>query len=480
MQRRVTVFIPLVSPPAGHAAPTAQSAPTAARLIEVYAESVHWIGDDKNSLQQRTQDELKAVSKYWDTVAAPLRRNSPALYQSGCVAANAVRKIHFKRRFFAFFQRVKPNAGVDSQRLYAVQAWGPTEGRSAELGLALALAAAVCGTNRMLVIATGALSADDANARQANLFKSDDVKVHSVGGVVEKLSLILFELEDGIFRELAGQREIVVITPKFFRTGLDVAWQPVEALAEVSALRALGVAVYPVDWLSEALSRLQADTAEYLFFDRLALWGMALILGAVMVFGAINAWREADIPMAFIPVDSESAAEPVQLCSYQQRHYALPLAKTQWVPTVQVSGVIAWRVAIGQQDGFDAALAKWLGFRGYYVALIVVSEHSPATFDYAKADGTTRPLIIPPGHSYEGWIKLNETAETNALLLLARRYAPFDPHTLRERFKQWSQASAQADASFDVTAAVAMLKTLAPGSLVFPFVSVNEPSICTR
>ncbi|MEE9354289.1 MAG: hypothetical protein V3U75_01730 [Methylococcaceae bacterium] len=151
MIRRSTVFIPVVTPK-GDLHSNDASNFTEGRFIEIYAEPYRF-GEDISDLpaeevtmrQEQSSYDNKAIDKCWNRVSAPLRKNSPALYQSGSVAANALRKIPFKHRLFAFFQYIKPNAIVESKRLHSVTTWGPTEGRSAELGLALALAASICG-----------------------------------------------------------------------------------------------------------------------------------------------------------------------------------------------------------------------------------------------------------------------------------------------------------------------------------------------
>ncbi len=140
MPNRSTVFIPVVSPKGALPNGDGPRQWPVGRFIEIYVEAYRFGEDTSDTppaetalLQERTRYDRKAIDKCWDRVAAPLRKNSPALYQSGCVAANAIRKLNFKYRSFALFQFLKPNAVIETKRLHSVTAWWPTEGRSAEL-----------------------------------------------------------------------------------------------------------------------------------------------------------------------------------------------------------------------------------------------------------------------------------------------------------------------------------------------------------
>lgn len=486
MIKRSTVFIPVVMPKGDlHNDHNALDF-TEGHFIEVYAEAYRFGADitdlpaeDVAIRQEQSIYDSKAIDKCWDRVSAPLRKNSPALYQSGSVAANALRKIPFKHRLFAFFQTIKPNAIVESKRLHSVTAWGPTEGRSAELGLALALAASICEGQRVIV-ATGALSSSKTTSDSGSVFRSDDVKVQPVGSLLEKLNLLLFEIQHGAFQELIAHQEILLITPKtFMHAGHE---QQVRMLPEVKTLNTLGVKVVPVDWLSEALSAIKADTAHYLVIDRIIQIMIGLIVLLVITIGSWLVWRETEIPMAFISVDSgNTEAQPFELCIRNRKHYALPIKKTMFVPSVPTTGVIGWRTQIGESNTVDSRLAGFFGFQGYYIAIVVISEFSPPTFDYARIGNTTKPLRIAPGQSYEGWVKLNDRAETNVLILLAQRHTRFDANWLREQFQKRFPASMLSSVNSmrqDVDAATDFIKTLAPGSLIFPFVSVKENSKC--
>ncbi len=475
---RSTVFIPLVSP---LATACNTSSTVEGRFIEVYAESYRMGADsddlspDDATIRQAHADyDRKALDKYWDRVAAPLRINSPTLYQSGCVAANALRKLQFKRRFAALYQYFKPGAVIESKRLHAVSAWGPTEGHSAELGLALALASTICQVQKNLIVATGSLVSTTQTGIAMPQLRADDVKVYPVASLPRKLRLLIAEIESGYFQAVAKHRTFWLITPRLFESEGD--YQPVNTLSEFKILQSLGVKILTVDWLSEALQVLKADRSHYLMRDRL-LQGLVTVLLMVGVWVSISEfWRNTPIAMVFLPVNDKALAQPFILCTQGQRQYAQAINQKSSVPLVPVETSIAWRASIGKSTSIDSYLSDQLGFKGYYLAVIIVSEQSPASFDTARLDNSSESLRVLPGQTYEGWIKLNAQVETNALLILAQRHAPFDSHTLRKQFQQQFWASSK---PLDIDAASDFVSTLAPGALIYPFVSVQEASPCT-
>jgi hypothetical protein len=149
MSSRRTVHIPIVQP-GGSAGGRAED-----RLIEVYTQ--HYAFDPLTKAEEASQRavDAKARDKDWDRVAAPLRK--VGLYQAGCAAASAVRKLGIRQPLTALFQRISRLAWIEGQRLQSAGAKGPSEGRSAELGLALALLMCASGSRDRQIIATGAL-----------------------------------------------------------------------------------------------------------------------------------------------------------------------------------------------------------------------------------------------------------------------------------------------------------------------------------
>ena len=407
---RSTVFIPLVPPVTNQ--PPVPATRIDGRFIEVYAES-YQVGADSDDFlpgetevrQAHADYDRKALDKYWDRVAAPLRINSPTLYQSGCVAASALRKLQFKRHFAALYQYFKPGAVIESKRLHAVSAWGPTEGHSAELGLALALASNICRVQNNLIVATGALVSTAQTGSTISLLRTDDVKVHPVASLPRKLQLLITEIESGYFQAVAKNRIFWLIIPRLFESAGH--YQSVSTLSEVQTLQSLGVKIVTVDWLSEALHALKTDYSHYLMRDRLLQGLLAVVLLTSLWVSIDRLWRSSPVAMAFLSVNDTVGAQPFILCTQGQRQYAQVITRKSLVPRVPVEASIAWRIRIGEAASIDGYLSDSLGFQGYYMAMIVVSDKSSASFDSAHQGNSSRPLRVLPGqinyHAYKTW-----------------------------------------------------------------------------
>ncbi len=339
----------------------------------------------------------------------------------------------------------------------------------------MALATSICGIGEPIIVATGALSTVHDDTESSSVFRSDDVRVQPVSSLPEKLNILLSEIEKGYFREIIGSKEFWVIIPKLFNQAEQV--REASAMKQVRALLGFGVKVVPVDWLSEALNVLNAHKTHYLALDRLLQVLVCTLIVIIVSYGSWVYWRNAEIPMAFISATSRvNQSEPFELCAMGSEQYALPIRKTLMAPTLPVEATMAWRTIVGDPNSLDSRLVKIWEFGGYYIAIVVLSEFSPSTFDYVRIDNTSRPLRVSPGQTYEGWMKLNDRAEVNALVLLAQRHAPFDANQVREQFYEYFPRSAAPPLNID--AAMNFVKTLAPGSLIYPFSSLEEPSKC--
>ena len=168
--------------PAGQAARRARCSED--RLIEVYTQ--HYAFDPLTKQEEAATREVdaKARDKDWDRVAAPLRK--VGLYQAGCAAASAVRKLGIRQPLTALYQRISRLAWIEGQRLQPAGAQRPSEGRSAELGLALVLLMCASGSRQRQIIATGALGG------QPQGMVEDDVEVLPVGSLPAKLRLVSY------------------------------------------------------------------------------------------------------------------------------------------------------------------------------------------------------------------------------------------------------------------------------------------------
>lgn len=471
MINRSSVFIPIVSPGNGGEVSGASNT----KLIEVYSEP----GRTQEGIQDVWSTlEHKAIDKYWDLIAAPLRVSSPVLYKSGCVAVSAVRKIQLKKPVLGVFQFFKPGAAIEAQRLYSVSVSALTEGNSAELGLAIALVTSLCNVQDCIIVATGALTAD-ASSQSPPLIRQGDVKIHSVSQIKAKLAALELDITAGVFSEMSGSKKILVFTPKYGRQGDDEF--EVNHIPEVQRLQLLGVTVIPVNWLSEVLSVLQTNRTQYLFQDKLVLTVLGTLLIVFMAYYSWVSWRDSHIPMAFVQVGSyDFAAEPFELCKLGKLRYPLPIAKASSIPSIPVASTIAWKTSIGDPNSKDAFLAEQIGYQGFYIIVIVVSEYSPVSFDYVRNDSNNSPLRIRPGDTYEGWIKLNEMAEVNILMILAQR-SKVDIDQLRTKFNELfvePNATFSQKIRLNVDAVSDFFSKSAPGTLSYSFMTVSEESKC--
>jgi hypothetical protein len=466
MSARRTVHIPIVQP----GRRVGGGLPTEDRLIEIYTQIDALDVLTRHEQEDALRSDLKARDKDWDRVAAPLRK--VGLYQAGCAAASAVRKLGLRRPLTALYQQVSRLAWIDRQRLHAATPQGPTEGRSAELGLALVLLMGASGSRDRQIIATGALGG------QPQGVETDDVEVLPVGSLVEKLNLVLALARHKALPGLAPGRKLLFFTPRRFQDGEQ--WREVAGLVEVEALASYGVEVRPVERLGEAAAALKADRSRHLIADRVAaaaLLALALVSGAGMASSAI---RETHVPMTFLPAGGSALEpEPFEACfTPDGGYYPVPLQQRGIGRRVPAGATLGWRVRIGESHDQRNALLAWLAPDLYYVAQVMLSEHSPAKVMVPDQPGQDL-VTVAPGAVWEwGW-ELNERAESNGLVLLARADAPFDPDALRaDLLERFPAAAGGAEAPLDVTAAANFVASRAPGAARFIVQTVEDVSAC--
>ncbi len=467
MSSRRTVQIPIVQP--GGRSLASDGAED--RLIEVYTQ--HYAFDPLTKQEEAASREVdaKARDKDWDRVAAPLRK--VGLYQAGCAAASAVRKLGIRQPLTALYQRISRLAWIEGQRLQPAGAQGPSEGRSAELGLALVLLMCASGSRHRQVIATGALGG------QPRGVLDDDVEVLPVGSLPAKLRLVGTLAQHEGLPGVGQGGEVLFFTPRRFER--DDGWAEVEMLPEVARLKELGVRVVPVERLSEAAAELKALRARHLFHDRLA----QALVGAVLLVGftgyAWSALQHRPIAMMFLPGGGTALdPEPYVACFTKDGgFYPTPLGREGLARTIPVGQTLGWRVQIGEPEAGGGGLANWFRPERYYVAQVMVSEHSRAKIMVPQQSGN-EVVTVPPGGIWEwGW-QLNDRPEDNGLVLLAQAEAPFDPDALRaELIKQFPPAAGADDgAALDVTAATNFIAGKAPGAAKFIVQTVERSVPC--
>ena len=465
---RRTVHIPIVQPRA--ADPHAERHED--RLIEVYTQLSGFDALTREEQAKVEAVDIKARDKDWDQVAAPLRK--VGLYAAGCAAASAVRKLGMEPPLGALYQRVSRLAWIEGQRLQAATPKGPSEGRSAELGLALVLLMCASGSRDRQVVATGALGGQPPGVAE------DDVEILPVGSLPEKLRLLLTLAGHGSLPRFDSNRELLFFTPKRFEAEGD--WQDVASLAEVDQLKSLGVRVVPIERLSEAAAVLDARRSRHLLPDRLA---QAAVILLMLFAGAAGAWSmlpTKQVPLAFMPGGGTAmGTEPYQACfTSDGGFYPVPLGRDGIVRNLPAGATLGWRVQVGEPAEDSGFLDGWLQHRRYHVAQVMLSAHSPAKVILpASAEG--RPVTVTPGEIWEwGW-QMNDRPESNMFVLLAQPDEPFDGDKLRsellDRFPA-AAGSAPNSAGLDVSAAANFLTAAAPGSARFALQTVEGSARC--
>jgi hypothetical protein len=466
MSSRRTVQIPIVQPGGRSLA----GAGAEDRLIEVYTQHYAFDPLTKQEEAQSREVDAKARDKDWDRVAAPLRK--VGLYQPGCAAASAVRKLGIRQPLTALYQRISRLAWIEGQRLQSAGAQGPSEGRSAELGLALVLLMCASGSRDRQIIATGALGG------QPHGVLEDDVEVLPVGSLPAKLRLVSTLARHQGLPGIGSGPEVLFFTPRQFEQDGD--WRDVESLPEVAELKAQGVRVVPVERLSEAAAELKALRARHLVHDRVA---QALVAGLLLIAFTGYAWsalQQRPIAMSFLPGGGTALTpEPYRVCFTDDGgFFPSPLGHEGLARSIPAGETLGWRVQIGE-PGNGGGLTGWFRPQRYYVAQVMVSEHSQAKVMVPQLDGN-ETVTVPPGGIWEwGW-QLNDKPENNGLVLLANAEAPFDPDALRaELIKAFPPAADGDGPLLDVTAATNFIAGKAPGAAKFIIRTVERSVPCT-
>ena len=173
--------------------------------------------------------------------------------------------------------------------------------------------------------------------------------------------------------------------------------------------------------------------------------------------------------------------EPYQACFTKDGgFYPIPLEREGLARSIPVGETLGWRVQVGEPENGRTGLASWFVPEHYYVAQVMVSEHSHAKVMVPQWVGTG-VVTVPPGGVWEWAWQLNEQTENNGLVLLAQAERPFDPDALRaaliEQFPSAAGASPDG-AETDVTAAINFIAGKAPGAATFIIQTVERSVRC--
>jgi hypothetical protein len=424
-------------------------------------------------------------------VAAPLLEAN--LFDSGCIAAMAVRRLGVPPPALALWQRLRGSIGqqtksswswVEGRRLYAAGAI-PDRAESSELALALALMLPAAGF-RGVVMATGSLSEPQYPAEQQHHgpgvrvsqqleqpagqqeqperrnLPDTDTLVHPVDGLPEKLAKLA---EEARMRSL-GNRDRpggICFTPLEAAPG-----QAVETLPEARDLQDAGVRLLPVRSLQQAATHLECKTWRLLPGD----WIIWALLVGLLVTGAFWAWRAWPIPLAFERGGGAAGyTEPFIACLSQDQRYTRPepIGRRDGIARIAAGQKLAWIIQVGKPDAWDAPLLQFLDPSGYYLLFAMVyadgsielQDHTPA----GRQRPGNPPFRAAAGMSWSQWIQIpTEAAAGEAnLVILARRDRPFDTRSLR----QGLDALRLDERNDRVNPAVNYLQAQAPGFLDF-------------
>jgi hypothetical protein len=405
-------------------------------------------------------------------IAAPLLASH--LFEAGCAAAMAVRKLGTLPPRLGLWQRLRPYAWLESRRLHAAGAI-PHLGDSAELGLALALLLPK-SRHDASILATGSLTGDAPELRER------DAAVFPVGAVEEKLADILRRVQAGTFTPSNRWGRVPFFTPR-----ADERGRPVAELAVAAQLKEAGIEVVPISWLSEAARRLGCERAPLLPADRVSLATAILLALGLAAGGAASLWRHYPIPLAFVRGGGEAIdPEPFLACITPEGLHSAPrpVPRSDQIPRVRTGQQIAWAVRAGDRGHWDARLLDTFGSEGYSLLFAVISQDGRLLLaDRAPAgeeQASSPPYRVRPGGVFEQWFQIPGElgAGEHALAILAARNGGFDTNALGRALRAGAGAPNGADF---VNRAVNFLQSQAPGFLVYQFSKSDDvPDRCAR
>jgi hypothetical protein len=105
----------------------------------------------------------------------------------------------------------------------------------------------------------------------------------------------------------------------------------------------------------------------------------------------------------------------------------------------------------------------------YHFAVVTVSESEPSEVKVWDAGPSDRELDMG--------LPMKDVAETNALMVLAKRFTPFDTRTLQSRV---STLVAEKPRQERINAAVNALAKTAPGFVYYSFETVKDDLPCQQ
>ena len=356
------------------------------------------------------------LAKGISAAAAPLLE--VGFLDQGRVAVSAVRTLRLEAPRWALYQRWRRVAWLDSLRLHYGPETPPTaDGKSAELGLALALMIGASETSYSLVFATGSLSGGAFTADA-----DDAVPVFPVRSLAAKLRLVRDQIASRQIPLAEVRRQVIVIIPRA-GTDADATIDATVSMA-VREIEALGAGVVEVSSLRDAAAALGIDTYRYLPMDRVLQAATAFIVaGLVAGLGAL-AWNHhlsAPVAMAWVsPVPGMDAGPVIQCGAKGEPARYVPIAVEDGYRVAPVGSRVAWNVVVGKTRSIDALMCSLFDCVGYHLGGVVASD-AKAEVIRPWQDRDSRTVRAKPGEVWEGSWLLDDVAEQNRLVLFATR-----------------------------------------------------------
>jgi hypothetical protein len=217
----------------------------------------------------------------------------------------------------------------------------------------------------------------------------------------------------------------------------------------------------------------------------------ALVFGLVVTVGGWMGWLNHRLPITFLEVnaidlDAGAIAKqtgPFWVCNEaDQIPHPLPftLKKHGLRNSMPPNEILGWSIRLGRNDSLDGWLAKHVGFGGYYVAHVLVTEHFLPMVDIAEGKENNISKRVVPGEVLTWSWLLAEGSEFHALVVLAKR-RPFNPtavrKTARALYERETKRTDQSGGAI-VKAVAEDLTTIAPGSLKFIFETDEKQQPC--
>jgi hypothetical protein len=399
--------------------------------------------------------------------------NDCKLYQAGTIALAALRQVALRPSRLAVTQWLgqPPPAYLSVSNAPDLYGMATENSKSAQLGLALALAMYQCQSTARLVIATGELQTD-ATLGHANGGSLTNVPVGPVGLIEAKLESVGRLLDD--HKGGAFSAAIPFFFPKCTSKGEEtLAMHGAEFDRIVAAYRERGIQLklHPVSCLQDALHVLGLNRVPPTIRDRLTLAAAASVLVAGMAAAAVHWWLARPIALEFATyelstgeaVQTPFPARPLKDGSFEEIESCF---NAGGVPIYPAERGIVLHVVIKDPVSWTEILG------GYHFAVVTVSELSgakvfpPETWNAGPSD---REVSIG--------LPIDDVAETNALMVLAKRFTPFDTEALQSRL---AALVAQKPPPERINTAVNALAKTAPGFVLYSFQSVKGDLPCQQ